>query len=159
MWPLKKRLSLGRKQRERPWYDDYEEDDERYGYRSGMYEDKPFTPHTGWYMTGNADFVYQFQGETQDYTACDMECGYCGRCSYWWLVSRNTLIPTCSQFQSQPWSRLSKIIRSLHFRKLDSLLHRFSSFGFPNCGWNPIDFGCRVSTSSWPPTHTPVQSP
>lgn len=73
---------ITRKQRERPWYDDYEEDDERYGYRSGMYEDKPFTPRTGWYMTGNADFVYQFQGETQDYTACDMECGYCGRCSY-----------------------------------------------------------------------------
>lgn len=41
-----------------------------------------FTPSSGWYSTGNGDQVYAFRGEEPDLTACDSECGYCGRCTY-----------------------------------------------------------------------------
>jgi hypothetical protein len=41
-----------------------------------------FTPYSGMYMTGNGESVYCNEGEYEDYTACDSECGYCGRCPY-----------------------------------------------------------------------------
>ena len=39
-----------------------------------------FTPRSGMYLTGNGDSVYCTRGEGRDFTACDSECGYCGRC-------------------------------------------------------------------------------
>ena len=45
------------------------------------YEEE-FTPSDGYYRTGNGDMVYAFAGESEDLTACDSECGMCGRCSY-----------------------------------------------------------------------------
>lgn len=45
-------------------------------------EEDEFTPYSGIYRSGNGESVYAFQGEGQDLTACDKECGYCGRCSY-----------------------------------------------------------------------------
>jgi hypothetical protein len=56
----------------------YEEEDDRY---NDTYEEE-FTPHAGYYRTGNGDTVYALAGEEPDLTACDKECGYCGRCSY-----------------------------------------------------------------------------
>ena len=41
-----------------------------------------FTPHSGYYYTGTGDYVYCFQGDQKDCLACDLECGYCGRCPY-----------------------------------------------------------------------------
>lgn len=39
-----------------------------------------FTPESGYYSTGNGDQVYAFRGTEPDISACDSECGYCGRC-------------------------------------------------------------------------------
>lgn len=61
------------------WYDDVLEDardDENYN------EGNIFTPVSGYYPTGDGNVVYCFQGTGEDYTACDRECGYCGRCDY-----------------------------------------------------------------------------
>lgn len=44
--------------------------------------EEEFTPHSGSYRTGQGDRVYCMQGEAEDFTACDKECGYCGRCQY-----------------------------------------------------------------------------
>ena len=55
-------------------YDYNESDDE---------EPVQFTPYSGYYSTGQGDMVYAVQGEQPDYTACDSECGYCGRCQYY----------------------------------------------------------------------------
>ncbi|CAE7495776.1 unnamed protein product [Symbiodinium natans] len=41
-----------------------------------------FTPEDGYYMTGQGDMVFAFRGEQRDFTACDKDCGYCGRCQY-----------------------------------------------------------------------------
>lgn len=59
---------------------EYEEYD--YGYETYREEKEEFTPYSGYYSTGNGDAVYAFEGEGPDHTACDSECGYCGRCSY-----------------------------------------------------------------------------
>ena len=48
---------------------------------SEVYEDQYNEP-AGWYMAGDGDNVYRLQGECEDTTACDSECGYCGRCEY-----------------------------------------------------------------------------
>ena len=45
-------------------------------------EEEPFTPHSGYYCTGNGDSVYMPEGSEQDFAACSSECGYCGRCIY-----------------------------------------------------------------------------
>lgn len=45
-------------------------------------DEEEFTPYTGIYYSGNGSSVFCFQGESRDYTACDSECGYCGRCGY-----------------------------------------------------------------------------
>ena len=52
------------------------------------YEEE-FTPTTGWCSTGSCEQVYCMAGEGPDHTACDNECGYCGRCSYQFLVARD----------------------------------------------------------------------
>ena len=41
-----------------------------------------FTPTSGMYFTGQGDQVYCMGGEERDLTACDIDCGYCGRCGY-----------------------------------------------------------------------------
>jgi hypothetical protein len=51
-------------------------------YRDYERDDEDFTPYTGYYSTGTGDRVFAFAGEDPDYTACDKECGYCGRCTY-----------------------------------------------------------------------------
>lgn len=53
-------------------YDDYYDRD----------DEEEFTPASGWHSTGNGDMVYAMAGEGPDYTACDKECGNCGRCTY-----------------------------------------------------------------------------
>jgi hypothetical protein len=58
---------------------EYDDDDDR---DCGWEREEDFTPHSGYYRTGNGDTVWAMQGEGPDYTACDSECGYCGRCSY-----------------------------------------------------------------------------
>jgi hypothetical protein len=54
---------------EENYYDDDDDDDE-------------FTPYSGYYATGNGGLTYAHKGEGVDMTACDSECGYCGRCQY-----------------------------------------------------------------------------
>lgn len=44
--------------------------------------DDEFTPEDGHCLTGNGEQVYCMHGESPDLTACDKECGYCGRCMY-----------------------------------------------------------------------------
>jgi hypothetical protein len=39
-----------------------------------------FTPESGYYSTGNGDQVFATQGTEPDISACNSECGYCGRC-------------------------------------------------------------------------------
>ena len=54
-------------------------------YRSNIHQihQDSFTPYTGMYQTGvPGERVFQFEGESEDMTACDSECGYCGRCAY-----------------------------------------------------------------------------
>ena len=41
-----------------------------------------FTPYTGHFLTSQGESVNQTQGEQEDLTACDKECGFCGCCSY-----------------------------------------------------------------------------
>jgi hypothetical protein len=45
-------------------------------------EEDQFTPYTGYYTTGDGQPVFAYAGETEDYTACSSQCGYCGRCTY-----------------------------------------------------------------------------
>jgi hypothetical protein len=58
---------------------DYDDPD---GGRFEREEQEEFTPNSGYYSTGQGDQVYCFRGEEPDLTACDSECGYCGRCQY-----------------------------------------------------------------------------
>jgi hypothetical protein len=62
--------------------DDIEEDEIAQDLGLDNYDEQKFTPYSGMYMTGNGDPVYCYEGDTQDFTVCDSECGYCGRCQY-----------------------------------------------------------------------------
>lgn len=41
-----------------------------------------FTPETGYYRTGRGESVYCLAGDRSDLKACNIDCGYCGRCPY-----------------------------------------------------------------------------
>jgi hypothetical protein len=62
-------------------YDDIGEDCDG---RDGPYTDHhyDFTPHDIYYSNRYGEMVYAYAGEQPDHTACDRECGWCGRCSY-----------------------------------------------------------------------------
>lgn len=46
------------------------------------YAEEELTPHSGYYRTRQGSNIYCMRGEPEDLTACDKECGYCGRRQY-----------------------------------------------------------------------------